>query len=89
MSKAKEKKKEGAAEQASEPKLTPRMRTHYGDKAVPALMTRFGYKNVMQVPSASENLFEYSGGDFLFLGPRAAFKQEAEKIHGGGHGAQG
>lgn len=50
MSKAKEKKKEGAAEQASEPKLTPRMRTHYGDKAVPALMTRFGYKNVMQVP---------------------------------------
>ena len=49
MSKAKDKKKEAGAPVVEE-KLTPRMRTRYAQKAIPALMKRFGYKNVMQVP---------------------------------------
>lgn len=33
-----------------EPKVTPRLRTRYFQKVVPALMQRTGYKNIMQVP---------------------------------------
>lgn len=51
MSKAKEKDvKKEAGKAESEPKIPPRLRIKYGEKVVPALMKRFGYKNVMQVP---------------------------------------
>lgn len=49
MSKAKENKKE-EPKAASEPKVTPRMQKRYREIAVPALMKKFGYDNVMQVP---------------------------------------
>lgn len=49
MSKAKENKKEEPKE-ASEPKVTPRMQKRYREIAVPALMKKFGYKNIMEVP---------------------------------------
>lgn len=54
MSKAKENKKEEPKKKAepveAEPKGFPRMRKRYVEIAVPALMKRFGYKNIMQVP---------------------------------------
>jgi large subunit ribosomal protein L5 len=49
VSKAKENKKEEPKAE-SEPKGAPRMQKRYTDIAVPALMKKFGYKNVMQVP---------------------------------------
>ena len=49
MSKAKENKKEEPKTEA-EPKGTPRMQKRYQEIAVPALMKKFGYKNVMEVP---------------------------------------
>ena len=52
--------KKGAAEKARaaeapepsepEPKVEPRLRVKYKTAVLPALMQRFGYKNVMQVP---------------------------------------
>jgi large subunit ribosomal protein L5 len=50
VSKAKEAKKEDKKEATNEPKVTPRLRTRYTTTVVPALMKRFGYKNVMKVP---------------------------------------
>jgi large subunit ribosomal protein L5 len=50
VSKAKEVKKEEKQEAAKEPAVTPRLKTKYASKVVPALMQRFGHKNVMQVP---------------------------------------
>jgi large subunit ribosomal protein L5 len=35
---------------APEPKVTPRMLVRYREKAVPALIKRLGYTNIMQVP---------------------------------------
>ncbi|HZG26080.1 MAG TPA: 50S ribosomal protein L5, partial [Chitinophagaceae bacterium] len=31
-------------------KATPRLKTKYQDEVIPALMKRFGYKSIMQVP---------------------------------------
>lgn len=48
MSKAKENKKEEP--KVAEPKGPARMQKRYTETVVPALMKRFGYKNIMQVP---------------------------------------
>lgn len=58
MSKAKENKKEdpkaakpkAAEPKVAEPKGPARMQKRYAEIAVPALMKKFGYKNIMQVP---------------------------------------
>ena len=49
MSKAKENKKE-EPKAVNEPKVTPRMQKRYAETVVPALMQKFGFKNIMQVP---------------------------------------
>jgi len=49
VSKAKENKKEERKAEP-EPKGTPRMQKRYLEAAAPALMKRFGYKNIMEVP---------------------------------------
>src|SRR5471030_233565 len=35
---------------ASTPSVAPRLKTRYADEIKPALLTKFGYANVMQVP---------------------------------------
>jgi large subunit ribosomal protein L5 len=49
VSKAKENKKE-EPKAVNEPKVTPRMQKRYAETVVPALMQKFGFKNIMQVP---------------------------------------
>jgi large subunit ribosomal protein L5 len=39
-------------------KYTPRLASKYKAEVVPALMKRFGYKSIMQVPKSGKNLFE-------------------------------
>jgi len=46
----KSKTKPAAVEELPEPKVTPRLFELYKKDIIPALMKRFGYKNVMQVP---------------------------------------
>ena len=43
----------------------PRLRAFYRDKAVPALMTRFGYKNHMQVPRITKIVVNMGVGEAI------------------------
>ena len=47
---AKEKKAKQKAEEVIEEKVTPRLKELYYKEIVPAMMKKFGYKNIMQVP---------------------------------------
>ena len=60
--------KKGAKAEAarpSEPPRPPRLRQHYRDQVVPALMQRFGYKNRMQVPRLEKIVVNMGIGDAI------------------------
>ena len=63
MSKTKTKKE--AVEAVVEPKLTPRLRTRYREKVIPALKARLGYTNVMQVPKLEKIAINMGVGDAI------------------------
>jgi large subunit ribosomal protein L5 len=62
---SKTKTKKEAVEAVVEPKLTPRMRTKYREKVLPALIARLGYKNVMQVPKLDKIAINMGVGDAI------------------------
>jgi large subunit ribosomal protein L5 len=45
--------------------MTPRLQEHYQKKVVPELMSKFGYKNVMQVPRISKITLNMGVGEAL------------------------
>jgi len=66
VSKGKDKdKKKDEVEAVKEPRVTPRLRTVYHEKVVPALMKRLEYKNVMQVPRITKISLNMGVGDAM------------------------
>jgi large subunit ribosomal protein L5 len=55
----------GADEGPKEPPRPPRLRQHYREKVVPALMQRFGYTNPMQVPHLQKIVVNMGMGDAI------------------------
>jgi large subunit ribosomal protein L5 len=62
---SKTKTKKEAVEAVVEPKLTPRLRTRYREKVIPALKARLGYTNVMQVPKLEKIAINMGVGDAI------------------------
>jgi large subunit ribosomal protein L5 len=65
--KSKEEKKGAAVIAGERPKLpagyVPRMKTHYDEKVIPALKTRFQYQNPMQVPRLQKIVINVGVGE--------------------------
>ena len=55
----------GADEGPREPARPPRLRQHYREQVMPALMQRFGYKNLMQVPHLEKIVVNMGIGDAI------------------------
>jgi len=54
-----------ADEQPAGPPTPPRLRKHYREQVMPALMQRFGYKNMMQVPRLQKIVVNMGIGEAL------------------------
>jgi large subunit ribosomal protein L5 len=52
-------------ERPTGPKEKPRLARHYSEKVAPALMEKFGYKNVMQVPRMTKIVLNMGVGEAL------------------------
>ena len=51
------------AQTNGEPRIIPRLRVHFDEVAVPALMEQFGYKNRMQVPKLEKVVINIGMGE--------------------------
>jgi large subunit ribosomal protein L5 len=69
---------EGGEEEVSQPAPTPRLYTHYREKVVPALMQRFGYKNLFAVPRLEKIVISMGLGKAVTSGDKGKL-EVAEK----------
>src|SRR3954463_1062123 len=52
-----------STQSSSEPRVVPRLRQHFDEVAVPALIEQFGYKNRMQVPKLEKVVINIGMGE--------------------------